>query len=120
MIPAIVMYTYYGKVVGDVAALAAGVAPPRGPEYYVLLAVGLVATRRDDADHAGGAPRRSSGSGVDEAIPRGRPPRAAAAPASASRRPVRSSAARTAAAFVAPDDQSPAIARASSRPAASA
>ena len=43
MIPAIVMYTYYGKVVGDVAALAAGVAPPRGPEYYALLAVGLVA-----------------------------------------------------------------------------
>jgi uncharacterized membrane protein YdjX (TVP38/TMEM64 family) len=44
MLPAIVMYTYYGKVVGDVAALAAGVAPPRGPEYYVLLAVGLAAT----------------------------------------------------------------------------
>lgn len=43
MIPAIVMYTYYGKVVGDVAALAAGVSPPRGPEYYVLLVVGLVA-----------------------------------------------------------------------------
>ena len=42
MIPAIVMYTYYGKVVGDVAALAAGVSPPRGPEYYVLLVVGLV------------------------------------------------------------------------------
>jgi uncharacterized membrane protein YdjX (TVP38/TMEM64 family) len=44
MLPAIVMYAYYGKVVGDVAALAAGVAPPRGPEYYVLLATGLVAT----------------------------------------------------------------------------
>ncbi len=44
MLPAIVMYVYYGKVVGDVAALAAGVAPPRGPEYYVLLAVGLLAT----------------------------------------------------------------------------
>jgi uncharacterized membrane protein YdjX (TVP38/TMEM64 family) len=29
MFPAIVMYTYYGKVVGDVAAIAAGVAPPR-------------------------------------------------------------------------------------------
>lgn len=43
MIPAIFMYTYYGKVVGDVAALAAGVAPPRGPEYYALLAVSLVA-----------------------------------------------------------------------------
>jgi uncharacterized membrane protein YdjX (TVP38/TMEM64 family) len=44
MIPAIVMYVYYGKVVGDVAKLAVGVAPPRGPEYYVLLVVGLVAT----------------------------------------------------------------------------
>ena len=43
MIPAIFMYTYYGKVVGDFAALAAGVAPPRGPEYYALLAVSLVA-----------------------------------------------------------------------------
>jgi uncharacterized membrane protein YdjX (TVP38/TMEM64 family) len=43
MIPAIVLYTYYGKVVGDVAALAAGVSPPRGTEYYLLLAVGLVA-----------------------------------------------------------------------------
>ena len=38
MIPAIVLYTYYGKVVGDVAALAAGVSPPRGVEYYLLLA----------------------------------------------------------------------------------
>ena len=44
MIPAIVMYAYYGKVVGDVAILAAGVAPPRGIAYYTLLAVGLVAT----------------------------------------------------------------------------
>jgi uncharacterized membrane protein YdjX (TVP38/TMEM64 family) len=44
MLPTIVMYVYYGKVVGDVAKLAAGVAPPRGVEYYVLLAVGLVAT----------------------------------------------------------------------------
>ena len=43
MIPAIIMYTYYGRVVGDVAALAAGVAPPRGPEYYALLVVGLIA-----------------------------------------------------------------------------
>lgn len=42
MIPAILMYTYYGKIVGDVAALAAGVSPPRGPEYYALMVVGLV------------------------------------------------------------------------------
>jgi len=44
MIPTIVMYTYYGRIVGDVAKIAAGVAPPRGPEYYVLLIVGLMAT----------------------------------------------------------------------------
>jgi hypothetical protein len=31
-------------VAGDVAALATGVAPPRGPEYYILLFVGLIAT----------------------------------------------------------------------------
>jgi uncharacterized membrane protein YdjX (TVP38/TMEM64 family) len=44
MIPAIVMYVYYGKVAGDVAVLAAGVGPQRGPEYYALLIVGLITT----------------------------------------------------------------------------
>jgi uncharacterized membrane protein YdjX (TVP38/TMEM64 family) len=44
MLPAIVMYVYYGKVAGDVTKLAAGITPPRGPEYYVLLVVGLIAT----------------------------------------------------------------------------
>ena len=44
MLPGTVLYTYYGKVVGDVTALATGTAPPRGPAYYVLLAVGLAAT----------------------------------------------------------------------------
>lgn len=44
MLPAIVMYVYYGKVAGDVAKLAAGIAPPRGPAYYALLVVGLIAT----------------------------------------------------------------------------
>lgn len=44
MLPAIVMYVYYGKVIGDVAAVAAGVAPPRGTEYYLLLGLGLAAT----------------------------------------------------------------------------
>jgi uncharacterized membrane protein YdjX (TVP38/TMEM64 family) len=44
MLPVIIMSTYYGKVVGDVAALATGVAPPRGPEYYALLVVGVIAT----------------------------------------------------------------------------
>lgn len=44
MLPGTVLYTYYGKVVGDVTALATGTAPPRGPAYYVLLGVGLGAT----------------------------------------------------------------------------
>lgn len=43
-LPTIVMYVYYGKIVGDVAKVAAGVGPPRGPEYYVLLVGGLIAT----------------------------------------------------------------------------
>jgi uncharacterized membrane protein YdjX (TVP38/TMEM64 family) len=44
MIPAIIMYAYYGKVAGDVTRLAAGVEPPRGTEYYLMLIVGLIAT----------------------------------------------------------------------------
>lgn len=44
MIPGTLLYTYYGKVIGDVTALAAGTAPPRGAEYYVLLTIGLAAT----------------------------------------------------------------------------
>ena len=44
MLPGTVLYTYYGKVIGDVTAVAAGVAPPRGSEYYVFLMAGLAAT----------------------------------------------------------------------------
>ena len=44
MIPAIIMYAYYGKIAGDVTRIAAGVAPRRGTEYYVMLFVGLIAT----------------------------------------------------------------------------
>jgi uncharacterized membrane protein YdjX (TVP38/TMEM64 family) len=44
MLPGSLLYVYYGRVAGDVAALAGGVAPPRGPAYYALLAVGLLAT----------------------------------------------------------------------------
>ena len=44
MFPAIVMYAYYGKVAGDVTRIAAGVSPPRGTEYYVMMVVGLIAT----------------------------------------------------------------------------
>lgn len=44
MIPAAAMYVYAGKVAGDLAALAAGVATPRGIVYYTVLGGGLVAT----------------------------------------------------------------------------
>jgi len=44
MLPAVAVYVYAGKVAGDLATLAAGVASPRGPLYYVLLTVGLAAT----------------------------------------------------------------------------
>jgi uncharacterized membrane protein YdjX (TVP38/TMEM64 family) len=44
MIPGTILYVYYGKLAGDVAALGSGQAPARGPAYYVLTAVGLVAT----------------------------------------------------------------------------
>ena len=44
MIPGTLLYVYYGKLAGDVAALAGGVAPERGAADYALLAVGLVAT----------------------------------------------------------------------------
>jgi uncharacterized membrane protein YdjX (TVP38/TMEM64 family) len=44
MIPGTILYVYYGKVAGDVATLAAGAAVGRGAGYYVVLALGLLAT----------------------------------------------------------------------------
>ena len=44
MLPAIVVYVYYGKIVGDVAKITAGITPARGVEYWVLVSVGLAAT----------------------------------------------------------------------------
>ena len=44
MLPATVLYVYYGKIIGDVAAIAGGVAPERGSGYYAVLAIGLAAT----------------------------------------------------------------------------
>ncbi len=44
MLPAIVMYVYYGKIVGDVAKISAGLTPPRGVGYWVMVSIGLVAT----------------------------------------------------------------------------
>jgi uncharacterized membrane protein YdjX (TVP38/TMEM64 family) len=44
MIPGTILYVYYGKIAGDVAALGAGRSAGRGVAYYVLLGIGLVAT----------------------------------------------------------------------------
>ena len=44
MLPGSFLYTYYGAVAGDVARLAGGAAPDRGPAYYAVLLLGLVAT----------------------------------------------------------------------------
>jgi uncharacterized membrane protein YdjX (TVP38/TMEM64 family) len=44
MLPGTLLYVYYGKLAGDVAALAGGSAVAKGPEYYTVLVLGLVAT----------------------------------------------------------------------------
>jgi uncharacterized membrane protein YdjX (TVP38/TMEM64 family) len=44
MIPGTILYVYYGKLAGDVAALAGGAAVARGPGYWVVLGLGLVAS----------------------------------------------------------------------------
>ncbi len=44
MIPGTIAYVYYGKLTGDVAALASGVPVTTGPLSQALSAVGLVAT----------------------------------------------------------------------------
>jgi len=44
MLPGTVLYVYYGKVAGDVAALAGGAAPSGGAGRWVVLGLGLAAT----------------------------------------------------------------------------
>jgi len=44
MLPGTLLYVYYGKLAGDVAALAGGAQVQKGWEYYAVLALGLVAT----------------------------------------------------------------------------
>jgi uncharacterized membrane protein YdjX (TVP38/TMEM64 family) len=45
MIPGTILYVYYGKLAGDVAALAGGGARvEKGAGYYAVLLLGLVAT----------------------------------------------------------------------------
>ena len=44
MLPGTLLYVYYGRLIGDVAALAAGERAERGWSYYLLLGAGLLAT----------------------------------------------------------------------------
>jgi uncharacterized membrane protein YdjX (TVP38/TMEM64 family) len=44
MLPACLLYVYYGKLIGDVAALAGGAAPPRDAVYWVATALAVGAT----------------------------------------------------------------------------
>lgn len=44
MLPACLLYVYYGKLIGDVAALAGGAAPPRDAVYWTTTAVAVGVT----------------------------------------------------------------------------
>ncbi len=44
MLPGTMLYVYYGKLAGDVAALAGGAAVEKDAAYYAVLGLGLVAT----------------------------------------------------------------------------
>lgn len=44
MLPGTLLYVYYGKLAGDVATLAGGAAVKKGPAYYAVLILGLMAT----------------------------------------------------------------------------
>jgi uncharacterized membrane protein YdjX (TVP38/TMEM64 family) len=44
MIPGTFLYVYYGKLIGDVAAVAAGAEVERGWEYWAFLGAGIAAT----------------------------------------------------------------------------
>lgn len=44
MLPGTLLYVYYGKIAGDVAALAAGAGVRRDAGYWLVLGLGLLAT----------------------------------------------------------------------------
>ncbi len=44
MLPGTVLFVYYGRLAGDVAALASGAQAPKDAGYYAVLGVGLLAT----------------------------------------------------------------------------
>lgn len=44
MIPGTLLYVYNGRLIGEIATLGSGAAPARGPGYYLVLLLGLLAT----------------------------------------------------------------------------
>jgi uncharacterized membrane protein YdjX (TVP38/TMEM64 family) len=44
MLPGTLLYVYNGRLIGEIAMLGSGAAPPRGPGYYLVLLLGLLAT----------------------------------------------------------------------------
>jgi uncharacterized membrane protein YdjX (TVP38/TMEM64 family) len=44
MLPGTLLYVYYGKLIGDVAALAGGTSVEKDWGYYLVLGLGLLAT----------------------------------------------------------------------------
>lgn len=44
MLPGTFLYVYYGKLIGDVAAVAGGAEVERGAGYWVVLVLGILAT----------------------------------------------------------------------------
>ncbi len=44
MLPGSFLYVYYGKLAGDLAALAGGAPVAKGTGYYAVLLIGLMAT----------------------------------------------------------------------------
>jgi uncharacterized membrane protein YdjX (TVP38/TMEM64 family) len=44
MLPGTMLYVYYGHLLGDVAAVAAGARPPPGAAHWAVLAAGLCAS----------------------------------------------------------------------------
>jgi len=44
ILPGTFLYVYTGKIAGDVAMAASGGAPAKGPAYYLVLGLGLLAT----------------------------------------------------------------------------
>jgi uncharacterized membrane protein YdjX (TVP38/TMEM64 family) len=79
MLPGTFLYVYYGKLLGDVAAVAGGAEVERGPGYWLVLGLGIAATlavtalitakarqalqRETDLDLDAGAEREGDGHG---------------------------------------------------------